>query len=554
MPYSLPYQAGQKIVELGGGDRPAFHPNVDVRAGAVVDVVADLGEPLPLPSEGYDGVYSSYALEHVSWRKVRGLISETARILKPGGRAVFITANLYEQARYIVEREREGWEDKDVCCIFGDQDYDDNTHRSGFSPEFAFRLFQDAGFSDILIVPYGELHTDMIIEAKKKEPEIRPELWTPKERREAYNRLYFDGGRGRVGGYAREGYRDFPAHWTTFRKVMEEKPESVLEIGSARGYVLKRLEDAGIRVKGLEVSEHCRLTRVVEDIVTWDITETPWPVGDKEFDLVFSIATLEHIPEGKIAAVAAEMRRVSRRGLHGIDFGHNDDGFDRTHCMFGTKSWWMGRLPEAHEVVNKEDLEAGPVEMPAGDGKVKLNIGSFTTMFAHGWYNLDLHPLGDWARANGFVYRQHDVRQGLPYAADTVDMVFAAHFLEHLTYDEGLAFLKECRRAMRPGGLMRLVFPDADLLSRMFLEGHLSVFDEINDGVAASPHQAGKLWALLFSGHQSTYDWRAIEDIFRRAGFTDFGRMGFRKSRASRMLGETLDLFADLSLFVEASK
>src|SRR5258706_6437358 len=45
-----------------------------------------------------------------------------------------------------------------------------------------------------------------------------------------FDRDYFNGG-AKVGGYAHEGYWDYPVHWTPFRKVMELKPESVLEIG-----------------------------------------------------------------------------------------------------------------------------------------------------------------------------------------------------------------------------------------------------------------------------------------------------------------------------------
>jgi predicted SAM-dependent methyltransferase len=553
MGYTLPFNSGQSLIELGGGSAPVLRPNLDVRPGPSVDIVADLSEKLPLETDAYDGVYCSYALEHVSWRKVPAFLSEVARVLKPGGRAVFVTSNTKEQMRWALSQEE--WDEKIAQCIFGDNDYPENTHRAAFSPDYAFRLFRAAGFEDILILPHGELRTDMVIEAKKAPPEIRPEIWTPEERKLAYNRHYFDGGRGKVGGYSREGYWDYPVHWKTFEEIMARKPESVLEIGAARGYVLKRLEDSGVRVKGLEVSDHCRQTRVIEDLVTWDVTETPWPVGDKEFDLVFSMATLEHIPEAKIPDVAREMDRVAKRGLHGIDFGHHDDGFDKTHVSLHDRSWWKERLPEPHEIVDKEDLEKPPIPIPQGDGKLKLNVGSFTTMFHHGWTNMDVHDLDRWARQHGFVYRRHDVRSGLPYEAGRVDMIYACHFLEHLDYRDGMGFLKECARVLRPGsGLLRLLLPDAAGLMEQYRKGTLSEYDELNDGCASSSAQVAKLWSLLFSGHNSMYDWETLRDTLSWAGFSTAEKTEFRKSRSPQMLKETQDMYPTLSLFVEASK
>ena len=134
---------GNKI-ELGGGDNPAIHPNVDVREGKNVDIVADFNKPLDmLKSNYYDFVYCRYAIEHISWRSVKQFVSEIARILKPGGSCYIITANLKEQARVIANREV--WEgDYESRLLFGGQDYGENTHSSGMSPEYAVRLFGES--------------------------------------------------------------------------------------------------------------------------------------------------------------------------------------------------------------------------------------------------------------------------------------------------------------------------------------------------------------------------------------------------------------------------
>jgi len=172
--YSLPFKPNDKVLEVGGGDRPQFHPNIDIREGPSVDIVADLNEPLPVEAESYDGVFGMYIIEHISWRRVRQFISEAHRVLRPGGVTVQITANLLEQAKQLVETAE--WKDNLVCQIFGDNDYPENTHRCGFSPQYAIKLFRETGFHEVTIYEHPATKTDMIIQAKKSGARIAREL------------------------------------------------------------------------------------------------------------------------------------------------------------------------------------------------------------------------------------------------------------------------------------------------------------------------------------------------------------------------------------------
>lgn len=154
-----------RILEIGGGDNPRYRPNLDIRPGPQVDIVADLNGSLPLPDESFEHVYSCFAIEHLSWVKIPQFLSEVHRILAPGGSCTFITANLLEQCRKAVETET--WDENVPGMIFGGQDYPENTHRAGFSPDYAIRLFRAAGFSGVSVQPLPRCHTDMIIEARK---------------------------------------------------------------------------------------------------------------------------------------------------------------------------------------------------------------------------------------------------------------------------------------------------------------------------------------------------------------------------------------------------
>jgi 2-polyprenyl-3-methyl-5-hydroxy-6-metoxy-1,4-benzoquinol methylase len=88
----------------------------------------------------------------------------------------------------------------------------------------------------------------------------------------------------------------------------------------------------------------------------------------------------------------------------------------------------------------------------AEEGPVRLHIGCGQEAIP-GWINIDNRPLPG-------VDRVLDVRHGLPFRGAAA--IYAEHFLEHLTLDDGLAFLRECRRALAPSGVLRLSTPNLD--------------------------------------------------------------------------------------------
>lgn len=54
-----------------------------------------------------------------------------------------------------------------------------------------------------------------------------------------------------------------------------------------------------------------------------------------------------------------------------------------------------------------------------------------------------------------------DLRRPLPIPDNVASLILCEHFLEHLRYPgQALAFLKECRRVLQPGGRLMLSVPD----------------------------------------------------------------------------------------------
>lgn len=110
-----------------------------------------------------------------------------------------------------------------------------------------------------------------------------------------------------------------------------------------------------------------------------------------------------------------------------------------------------------------------PAEMPPRGvrvvslerGGTYLNLGCGST-FDPRWVNCDFAP-----SAAGI--RRFDASMPLEFQTESVDVVYSSHMLEHLAPEKARAFLAECRRILRPGGILRLAVPDLEGIARAYL-------------------------------------------------------------------------------------
>ena len=64
-----------------------------------------------------------------------------------------------------------------------------------------------------------------------------------------------------------------------------------------------------------------------------------------------------------------------------------------------------------------------------------------------------------------------NIRRRLPFPADSFDVVYSSHVLEHLYQVEANALLRECVRVLRRGGVLRIVVPDLKAMVVQYLNG-----------------------------------------------------------------------------------
>ncbi len=95
------------------------------------------------------------------------------------------------------------------------------------------------------------------------------------------------------------------------------------------------------------------------------------------------------------------------------------------------------------------------------DRPVLCNVGCGTRHHP-AWINIDFH--GD-----GSDVLLWDLRRGLPLPDGSCDVVYSSHVIEHFDRDGARRFLAECRRVLKPRGIVRVVAPDLEGIARAYL-------------------------------------------------------------------------------------
>jgi predicted SAM-dependent methyltransferase len=70
-----------------------------------------------------------------------------------------------------------------------------------------------------------------------------------------------------------------------------------------------------------------------------------------------------------------------------------------------------------------------------------------------------------------------DIRDGLPFEDNSVDIVCSCHFLEHLTDSENMDLFEEIYRVLKKGGTTEHLLPHAKDSTAMYF-GHKILWDE----------------------------------------------------------------------------
>lgn len=144
-----------------------------------------------------------------------------------------------------------------------------------------------------------------------------------------------------------------------------------------------------------------------------------------------------------------------------------------------------------------------------------------------GWINLDIE-----ARRGILVW---DLRRSLPLEEKTVDLIYAEHFIEHLSLQEGEALMRDCYRVLDVGGVLRLSTPDLVFVIEEYRANRLTEWSDMGwrpTSGAQMINEAMRLW-----GHQFLYDKDELFAALTRSGFSKIRECGWRQSGVADLEG-----------------
>lgn len=160
------------------------------------------------------------------------------------------------------------------------------------------------------------------------------------------------------------------------------------------------------------------------------------------------------------------------------------------------------------------------------------------SILAQGFLNIDDAPLG-----NNFDYKEHyvyefkelpntfilkyDLSFGIPARHNSLLKIYHSHFLEHLTREQGLKFLKDCFSSLENDGVMRFALPDFRLWCSNYINRNLNFFNWYQNNFLPEDeyhfHTPSQVFTgMLYNhGHQMAYDYESIFFLLDRIGFRD---------------------------------
>jgi len=174
----------------------------------------------------------------------------------------------------------------------------------------------------------------------------------------------------------------------------------------------------------------------------------------------------------------------------------------------------------------------------------------------------------------------HNCKKKMPFDSNSIDYIYASHFLEHFKNFEAKEIIKDCYRILKGGGIIRIVVPDLELLVKKYLEKDFDYFRKMDDLMNINKEKKkysnnilladilisnfypefykqkvigmSKVTTFFIRPHLWMYDYESLKSLLETTGFKKIERKSFKEGNVPDL--DQLDIFPEMSLYVEAEK
>jgi len=163
-----------------------------------------------------------------------------------------------------------------------------------------------------------------------------------------------------------------------------------------------------------------------------------------------------------------------------------------------------------------------------------------------GWINSDIKD-GDG------IDISVDILDGLPLEDGSLDYAVSIHALPELLLTDQVVALRELRRVLKPGGILRLGLPDLDKGIKAYVENDRDYF-LIPDEDAASIGGKFVTQLLWYGWSRTMFTQDFAEELLKQAGFDQVVMCSYRETKSPFPEIVDLDSRERESFFLEAVK
>ena len=145
------------------------------------------------------------------------------------------------------------------------------------------------------------------------------------------------------------------------------------------------------------------------------------------------------------------------------------------------------------------------------------------------WFNTDI---------TFAIYGKHyymNATKRYPFPDKSIDYIFSEHMFEHLKLTEAVKMLKECRRVLKKNGVLRITLPCFEFLQDLYQHPE-EYTDYIHKATDSSIPEVNEILPGVYPpilvinnfyrdwGHQVIYDYKTLEMLLHKYGFTNIKR------------------------------
>lgn len=144
---------------------------------------------------------------------------------------------------------------------------------------------------------------------------------------------------------------------------------------------------------------------------------------------------------------------------------------------------------------------------------MKLHLGCGARDFGPDWTHIDKAE---------FSHIKYFSVTDFPFEDNCVDCIYSSHLLEYFDRTEVVPILKEWRRVLKPGGILRTAVPDFGAMAKLYCSGTYKLESFL-----------GPLYGMMTCNsnaiyHKTTYDFDSLKALLEFVGFNNVKRYDWR--------------------------